>query len=124
MRTLPVCGLDLEVDEGGRVDLTAIHRRDPAIQRSPSEWARTRPCRELMRDLMSDPRTRLGDIWRIDGTTKQARTWVHPRLAEAYIRGLGVAAAAPADLAREVADLRRRVADIELQILGWGEGLE
>lgn len=152
MRTLHVGGLDLEVDDGGRVDITAVNRRFPAIRRSPSEWARTRRCRDLMRDLMSDPRTPLHNIWRIDGATKQARTWAHPTLAAAYLEDLEGGGRTPDALTEAfdglcrgvvdleghvaalrdgvealkiaVADVERRVTDIETQILGWGEGLE
>ena len=119
-----VCGLDLEQDDGGRVDITAVNHRAPAIARSPSEWARTRRCRDLMRDLLRDPAVTAGDLWRIQGTTKQARTWVHPTLAQAYLEDLERVTPTREDLSAAVADLERRVADIELQILGWGEGLE
>ena len=124
MPTITLCGLDLEQDEAGRVDITAVNRRAPAIYRSPSEWARTRRCRDLRHDLLRDQTVTAGDIWRIDGTKKQARTWVHPTLAQAYLEDLELGALSREDLIAAVADLQRRVGDIELQILGWGEGLE
>lgn len=121
---MEISGIELPMSACGLVDLSVIKPSMRAMYRSPSQWSRTSRFSHLIHVIEGKTGKRRAELWKVRGPKKRARTWTHPEIAEAYIADLERARRDHPDLFEELTDLKRRVSEIELQILGWNEGLE
>lgn len=113
MPTRNINGLDLPVDERGRVDISAINRYNRKTDRTPSEWGRCARFKLLLRNLQSKTGKTKEQLWHVEGVLRHARTWVDPEIAKAYVEDLGIGTLTTRSLSERLVAIEMRVSELE-----------